>query len=292
MIPATNAVMQMAPPLTFLAFSLLSCAASPSCPSEESLSSKVTQESLTQEPKLSLLEIKSPSTQARSLTDHFLELATELSRCKENSWKQTKERALEELKLFDYAPLDHFPSNKSPATSCRLRLFLLLAMTSPEKKPLASALLREPHPPSRRAIKEIAPSLPELLLESASSPLGYVLLLEPLSNKDFVVLYGLYLDPSLRGQGLGKRAVNYLLERAQEEGFACMTLQVHLHNEGARHLYKSCGFKTYRRKPAEDEEMQKEINQGAPTLLMVHHFSKKPKKLLSTIGWVEHPVQC
>ena len=64
------------------------------------------------------------------------------------------------------------------------------------------------------------------------------------------IIWGMYIAPEGRGQGIGKQLLQELLKR-------CATLpwleQVHLSvvitNETARHLYTSIGFQVYGREP-------------------------------------------
>lgn len=47
---------------------------------------------------------------------------------------------------------------------------------------------------------------------------------------------------ALRGQGIGRKLMIELLERAREKGAVCATLEVRASNVGAIHLYESLGF--------------------------------------------------
>ena len=59
-------------------------------------------------------------------------------------------------------------------------------------------------------------------------------------------IYGMYVAPEVRGQGVGKalmvEALNYV---KQLDGVEQIHLQVVSKNEGAKKLYKSLGFETY-----------------------------------------------
>ena len=48
--------------------------------------------------------------------------------------------------------------------------------------------------------------------------------------------------PNARGKGVGSALLGSLLERAEEEGFADISLSVDRHNEGAIALYAQYGF--------------------------------------------------
>jgi GNAT superfamily N-acetyltransferase len=50
------------------------------------------------------------------------------------------------------------------------------------------------------------------------------------------------LDPSLRGQGLGRRLLEELLERASEAGYALLSLYTFSELRAAAHLYGEHGF--------------------------------------------------
>lgn len=47
---------------------------------------------------------------------------------------------------------------------------------------------------------------------------------------------------NLRGQGIGRRLMIELLERAKEKGALCATLEVRASNAAAIHLYETLGF--------------------------------------------------
>ncbi|MFZ9288389.1 MAG: ribosomal protein S18-alanine N-acetyltransferase [Vulcanococcus sp.] len=52
------------------------------------------------------------------------------------------------------------------------------------------------------------------------------------------------VDPDHRRKGLGKRALEGLLEEARSQGAAHATLEVAQGNQAARRLYEGCGFAT------------------------------------------------
>lgn len=59
----------------------------------------------------------------------------------------------------------------------------------------------------------------------------------------------LLVDPTRRGQGLGRSLVTLLLAHARSLGHQEVTLNVAEHNHNARHLYESVGFIEAGRKP-------------------------------------------
>ena len=61
---------------------------------------------------------------------------------------------------------------------------------------------------------------------------------------DMKTLYldDLCVDESVRGQGIGKKIYDYLLEYAKKEGFYNLTLNVWECNEGAKRFYQNCGL--------------------------------------------------
>lgn len=53
----------------------------------------------------------------------------------------------------------------------------------------------------------------------------------------------LYIERNLRGKGLGRRLLAYLIETAEEEGFHKLVLSAFDFNEAAKNLYLSVGFR-------------------------------------------------
>ncbi|HWL12274.1 MAG TPA: GNAT family N-acetyltransferase [Ureibacillus sp.] len=59
-------------------------------------------------------------------------------------------------------------------------------------------------------------------------------------------IYGMYVAPEVRGQGVGKALMAEAIERAKEfEGVEQIHLQVVSTNGSAKKLYESLGFETY-----------------------------------------------
>lgn len=59
----------------------------------------------------------------------------------------------------------------------------------------------------------------------------------------------LAVDPSLRGQGLGRYLLEHLLQRARSGGAEMALLEVRPSNAGARALYEKIGFNEIGRRP-------------------------------------------
>ena len=61
---------------------------------------------------------------------------------------------------------------------------------------------------------------------------------------DMKTLYldDLCVDETIRGQGIGRKIYDYLLEYAKKEGFYNFTLNVWECNEGAKRFYQNCGL--------------------------------------------------
>jgi len=55
-------------------------------------------------------------------------------------------------------------------------------------------------------------------------------------------LKALYLDRSYRGQGLGKRLIDTVIEEARRSGFKTIVLDSMKQYKEARKLYEKCGF--------------------------------------------------
>ncbi len=64
------------------------------------------------------------------------------------------------------------------------------------------------------------------------------------------IIWGMYVAPEGRGQGIGKQLLQELLKRcAALPGLEQVHLSVIITNEAARHLYTSTGFQVYGREP-------------------------------------------
>jgi len=57
------------------------------------------------------------------------------------------------------------------------------------------------------------------------------------------------VDPSCRGQGLGKRLVREVVECARDRGYSKMTLWTQSNLQAARGIYKSEGFQLVKSEP-------------------------------------------
>ncbi len=103
---------------------------------------------------------------------------------------------------------------------------------------------------ARRSVAELL-ARPELgsilLLSEQGTPDGHGILVLILSftlehGGLFVLLDELYLQPSLRGRGLGKKAIQLARRWAVDKGAHAMRLEVHHHNPEAKALYGKHGF--------------------------------------------------
>lgn len=57
----------------------------------------------------------------------------------------------------------------------------------------------------------------------------------------------LYLDGSFRGRGVGRKALDYLLEESRKLGLVALHLEVERNNQAAKHLYVEMGFENRER---------------------------------------------
>jgi ribosomal protein S18 acetylase RimI-like enzyme len=62
-------------------------------------------------------------------------------------------------------------------------------------------------------------------------------------------LWGLYVSPEARRQGVGRALLGEILRRARAEGLEQILLTVMAHNQGAIALYRSFGFQIYGHAP-------------------------------------------
>jgi [ribosomal protein S18]-alanine N-acetyltransferase len=61
-------------------------------------------------------------------------------------------------------------------------------------------------------------------------------------HEDAAVLASVYVEPSLRGTGLGRQLLNRYMRDAREQGFHKLSLGVRANN-GARRMYEAAGFR-------------------------------------------------
>lgn len=67
--------------------------------------------------------------------------------------------------------------------------------------------------------------------------------LEKMNHK--AMLLGMYVSKAARGQGLGKKLIQKIIDSAREEGVEQIQLMVVTHNQAAKSLYASLGFERY-----------------------------------------------
>jgi GNAT superfamily N-acetyltransferase len=88
------------------------------------------------------------------------------------------------------------------------------------------------------------------LAASENAPGGYIVVAF-WHNFEFggrvVVLDELYLDPALRGRGLGRMSIGFVREWAKTNGAVAVRLEVNHHNKRAREIYLKAGFRDDRR---------------------------------------------
>ena len=99
------------------------------------------------------------------------------------------------------------------------------------------------------ALDQLLQTHPTVFLILARNPegsaVGYALCQKTISSFEgapSVNLHDIYLDESLRGQGVGRRMISRLEETARSMGCRKITLEVDRENTGAQRLYKALGF--------------------------------------------------
>ncbi len=60
--------------------------------------------------------------------------------------------------------------------------------------------------------------------------------------RPFLNLHDLFVLPAYRGQGVGKRLMEVIEQKARDIGSCKLTLEVEANNHRARHIYKVAGF--------------------------------------------------
>lgn len=94
-----------------------------------------------------------------------------------------------------------------------------------------------------------------LLLEEAGEAVGYCVF-RIIAGEGELLRIG--VRPRYRGLGYGKKLMEGVVENSRKNGVSSITLEVREHNDAARNLYKSYGFKEecirtgYYRDPKED----------------------------------------
>ncbi len=95
------------------------------------------------------------------------------------------------------------------------------------------------------------PLAPAYLLDYGGAPAGFFVLtlgysVENGGTDGFID--DIYLLPHLRGQGLGREAVQLAIEAAREAGIRALLLEVEAPNERAYNLYLKMGFEDTKRR--------------------------------------------
>jgi ribosomal protein S18 acetylase RimI-like enzyme len=95
------------------------------------------------------------------------------------------------------------------------------------------------------------PLAPAYMLELNGEPAGFFVLTLGYSVENGGMdgfIDDIYLLPHLRGQGLGRKAVQLAIEAAREVGIRALLLEVEAQNDRAYSLYLKMGFKDTRRR--------------------------------------------
>ena len=88
------------------------------------------------------------------------------------------------------------------------------------------------------------------LIMNNDEPVGYIILTFIFSFEykgTVAILDELYIKDNARGKGLGKKALDFIQEQAGRYSVKIMYLEVEPHNEKAKQLYLSKGFKVHER---------------------------------------------
>jgi ribosomal protein S18 acetylase RimI-like enzyme len=56
------------------------------------------------------------------------------------------------------------------------------------------------------------------------------------------------IDPSLRGQGIGRKVISDVIDYARSKGYKRVTIDADFRNSGAKSLYESIGFRNFDKK--------------------------------------------
>ena len=62
-------------------------------------------------------------------------------------------------------------------------------------------------------------------------------------HPEFAAIYGMWVDPSVRGQGVGSEIIRLIAEWAREAGYGAIGLGVTIGNDSATALYAHLGFR-------------------------------------------------
>jgi diamine N-acetyltransferase len=57
----------------------------------------------------------------------------------------------------------------------------------------------------------------------------------------------LFILPEFQGQGIGKKAIDFIIEEAKKDGVKALHLEAETHNERALQLYRNKGFVDHKR---------------------------------------------
>lgn len=79
---------------------------------------------------------------------------------------------------------------------------------------------------------------------------GYTILIQFFSfemSGNVLLLDELYIDSNFQGKGIGKKAMEFIKQFAQENNYKKIVLEVEPHNERAIHLYEKENFRKHKR---------------------------------------------
>lgn len=89
------------------------------------------------------------------------------------------------------------------------------------------------------------------MFSDGSTPAGYIVLTLSFSfeyHGTDAFIDELYVEPQYRRQGIGRRAVQFVEERARELGVQALHLEVDPGNDPALELYRRAGYKDHERR--------------------------------------------
>jgi diamine N-acetyltransferase len=88
------------------------------------------------------------------------------------------------------------------------------------------------------------------IIKNGKNTIGYVVLTYGYSfefHGKNAVIDELYIEKEYRNQGIGTKAIDYVLKKAKKNGIKAVHLEVETHNEPGKKIYKKFNFKTHKR---------------------------------------------
>jgi len=89
---------------------------------------------------------------------------------------------------------------------------------------------------------EVAAGIKYYLAMSGKTPAGYLSFGQSADDPETLKLHKLYLHKEFRGNGFGKKMIQFAIEQARQDGYKKLKLNVNKNNAASIAVYKKCGL--------------------------------------------------